>query len=173
LQVPILQRINKLSHFLEEILIGGLLASASLILFANVVARYVFNWGVPWAEELVRYEIIWMVFIGGSVAVRKGIHIGIDILATVSPPKTQTVIHLVINAISLLFCVFLTVIGFDLISQTKMSGQVAPALQVPIWIVQMAIPIPIGGSLMALRFLQRLISVWQDGVSDAPLEDLG
>ncbi|MFT6642156.1 MAG: C4-dicarboxylate transporter DctQ subunit, partial [Flavobacteriaceae bacterium] len=79
-------------------MIGGLLASASLILFANVVARYVFNWGVPWAEELVRYEIIWMVFIGGSVAVRKGIHIGIDILATVSPPKTQTVIHLVINA---------------------------------------------------------------------------
>jgi C4-dicarboxylate transporter DctQ subunit len=173
LQVPILQRINKLSHFLEEILIGGLLASASLILFANVVARYVFNWGVPWAEELVRYEIIWMVFIGGSVAVRKGIHIGIDILATVSPPKTQTVIHLVINAISLLFCVFLTVIGFDLISQAKMSGQVAPALQVPIWIVQMAIPIPIGGSLMALRFLQRLISVWRDGVSDAQLEDLG
>lgn len=154
-------------------MIGGLLASASLILFANVVARYVFNWGVPWAEELVRYEIIWMVFIGGSVAVRKGIHIGIDILATVSPPKTQTVIHLVINAISLLFCVFLTVIGFDLISQTKMSGQVAPALQVPIWIVQMAIPIPIGGSLMALRFLQRVISVWQDGVSDAQLEDLG
>jgi C4-dicarboxylate transporter DctQ subunit len=173
LQVPILQRINKLSHFLEEILIGGLLASASLILFANVVARYVFNWGVPWAEELVRYEIIWMVFIGGSVAVRKGIHIGIDILATVSPPKTQTVIHLVINAISLLFCVFLTVIGFDHISQIKMSGQVAPALQVPIWIVQMAIPIPIGGSLMALRFLQRLISVWRDGVSDAQLEDLG
>lgn len=154
-------------------MIGGLLASASLILFANVVARYVFNWGVPWAEELVRYEIIWMVFIGGSVAVRKGIHIGIDILATVSPPKTQTVIHLVINAISLLFCVFLTVIGFDHISQIKMSGQVAPALQVPIWIVQMAIPIPIGGSLMALRFLQRLISVWQDGVSDAQLEDLG
>ncbi|MGK0282465.1 MAG: C4-dicarboxylate transporter DctQ subunit [Patiriisocius sp.] len=173
MQVPILQRINKLSHFLEEILIGGLLASASLILFANVVARYVFNWGVPWAEELVRYEIIWMVFIGGSVAVRKGIHIGIDILATVSPPKTQTVIHLVINAISLLFCVFLTVIGFDHISQIKMSGQVAPALQVPIWIVQMAIPIPIGGSLMALRFLQRLISVWRDGVSDAQLEDLG
>jgi C4-dicarboxylate transporter DctQ subunit len=171
LQVPILQRINKLSHFLEEILIGCLLASASLILFANVVARYVFNWGVPWAEELVRYEIIWMVFIGGSVAARKGIHIGIDILATFSPPKIQTVIHLVINAISLLFCVFLTVMGFDLISQAKMFGQVAPALQVPIWIVQMAIPI--GGSLMALRFLQRLISVWQDGVSDAPLEDLG
>lgn len=169
--MPILQRINKLSYFLEEILIGGLLASASLILFANVVARYVFNWGVPWAEELVRYEIIWMVFIGGSVAARKGIHIGIDILATFSPPKIRTVIHLIINAISLLFCVFLTVMGIDLITQAKMFGQVAPALQVPIWIVQMAVPI--GGALMALRFLQRLISVWQNGVTDTTMQELG
>ena len=55
--------------------------------------------------------------------------------------------------------------------QAKMFGQVAPALQVPIWIVQMAIPIV--GSLMALRFLQRLISVWQIGVTDATLEELG
>lgn len=118
---------------------GALLASASVILFANVVARYVFNWSVPWAEELVRYGIIWMVFIGGSVAARKGIHIGIDILATFSPPKIRTVLHLMINAISLLFCLFITVAGFDLISQAKMFGQLAPALQVPIWIIQLAI----------------------------------
>ena len=152
-------------------MIGGLLASASLVLFANVVARYFFNWGVSWAEELVRYEIIWMVFIGGSVAARKGIHIGIDILATFSPPRIRRVIHLVINAISLAFCVFVSVMGFDLVTQAKMFGQVAPALQIPIWIVQMAIPI--GGSLMALRFLERFISVWRCGATDAALKDLG
>ena len=53
-----------LSHA-EEFLLGVLLATASLVLFVNVVARYVFNWGFPWAEELVRYEIVWMVFLGG------------------------------------------------------------------------------------------------------------
>ena len=56
-----------LSHA-EEFLLGVLLATASLVLFVNVVARYIFNWGFPWAEELVRYEIVWMVFLGGSAA---------------------------------------------------------------------------------------------------------
>ena len=45
--MPILRRLNEYSHSLEELLIGGLLATASVILFANVVARYIFNWGVP------------------------------------------------------------------------------------------------------------------------------
>ena len=71
--MPILRRLNEYSHSLEELLIGGLLATASVILFANVVARYIFNWGGPWADELVRYEIVWMVFIGGSVAALTGI----------------------------------------------------------------------------------------------------
>ena len=69
----------------EEFLLGILLTTASIVLFANVVARYVFNWGFPWAEELVRYEIIWMVFLGGSIAARQGLHIGVDLLVRFAP----------------------------------------------------------------------------------------
>jgi C4-dicarboxylate transporter DctQ subunit len=166
-----LRRLNEYSHSLEEILIGSLLATSSLILFANVVARYVFNWGVSWADELVRYEIIWMVFIGGSVATRKGIHIGVDILATFSPPKIRSVIHLLINAISLAFCLMLVVTGSDLVTQAKMFGQVAPALQIPMWVVQMAIPV--GGALMALRFFQRLVATWRHSVDVDSIENIG
>jgi len=142
-----------------------------VILFANVVARYIFNWGVPWADELVRYEIVWMVFIGGSVAARMGIHIGIDILATFSPKQIRPVILLVINAISLTFCLFLVIMGSDLVAQTKMFGQVTPALQIPMWVVQMAIPV--GGALMALRFFQRLIVTWRNDSGEATVENIG
>lgn len=166
-----LRQLNKYSHRIEEILIGGLLATASVILFANVVARYIFNWGVPWAEELVRYEIVWMVFIGGSVAARKGIHIGVDVLATLSPPRIQTAIHFLINAVSLAFCLFLAFAGSDMVAQTKMFGQVTPALQVPMWVVQMAIPL--GGALMALRFFQRLITICLDDDGKASVENIG
>jgi|TARA_B110000881_G_C18367876_1_gene409690 C4-dicarboxylate transporter DctQ subunit len=169
--MPILRRLNEYSHSLEELLIGGLLATASVILFANVVARYIFNWGVPWAEELVRYEIVWMVFIGGSVAARTGIHIGIDILATFSPKQIRPVILLVINAISLTFCLFLVIMGSDLVAQTKMFGQVTPALQIPMWVVQMAIPV--GGALMALRFFQRLIVTLRNDSGEATVENIG
>ena len=166
-----LRRLNEYSHRLEEILIGAMLATASLILFANVVARYVFNWGVPWVEELVRYEIVWMVFIGGSVAARKGIHIGVDILLNFSPPAFRRPLAVTINAISFAFCLFLLVTGGDFVAQTKMFGQVTPALQVPMWAVQTAIPL--GGGLMAVRFLQRMIASWRGKDDAASVESIG
>ncbi len=166
-----IRHLNEYSHRLEEILIGALLATTSLILFANVVARYVFNWGVPWAEELVRYEIIWMVFIGGSVAARKGIHIGVDILVNFSPPALRRPITVIINAISLVFCIFLVILGSDLAAQTKMFGQVTPALEAPMWVVQAAIPL--GGGLMAVRFLQRIIASLRNEDDAVSVETIG
>src|SRR5690606_19073778 len=137
----------------EEILIGVLILTASVILFANVVARYVFNAGFPWAEELVRYQIVWMVFLGASVAARQGIHIGVDILIKLSPPPLAKLIELVVHAIAVVFCGFLVFYGAQLIEQTFAFGQVSPALQLPMWLVQLAIPV--GAALMGIRFAQQ------------------
>ena len=54
-----------------EVLIGVLLLAASLLLFADVVARYGFNDAFSWAEELTRYAIVWMVFVGTPRGARK------------------------------------------------------------------------------------------------------
>ena len=155
----------------EEFLLGVLLTTASLVLFANVVARYVFNWGFPWAEELVRYEIIWMVFLGGSIAARQGLHIGVDLLVRFAPAPLKKPINLLINFISLTFCVLVLYYGASLISQTKMFGQVSPALQVPMWMVQMAIPL--GAGLMALRFAQQIWHLIVGEKIESHLESIG
>lgn len=139
----------------EEILIGVLILTASVILFANVLARYVFNSGFPWAEELVRYQIVWMVFLGASVAARQGIHIGVDILLKLSPPPLARVIDLLIHAVSIAFCAFLVFYGAELIEQTRAFGQVSPAMQMPMWLVQLAIPV--GAALMGVRFAQHFV----------------
>lgn len=136
----------------EEILIGLLILSASVILFANVIARYVFNDGFSWAEELVRYEIVWMVLLGASVAARQGIHIGVDIMRRFSPPPMAKAVTLLVHAISIAFCVFLVVYGVQLTEQTHRFGQVSSALQAPMWAIQLAIPV--GGLLMGIRFTQ-------------------
>jgi len=52
-----------------------------------------------------------------------------------------------------------------------MFGQVAPALQIPMWVVQMAIPV--GGALMALRFFQRLVATWRHNVDVDSIENIG
>jgi len=147
---------RKLDFFVsrsEEILIGLLILVASVILFTNVVARYVFNAGFPWAEELVRYQIVWMVFLGASVAARQGIHIGVDILLKFSPPPLAKLIELAVHAIAVVFCGFLVFYGVQLVEQTQAFGQASPALQMPMWLVQLAIPV--GAALMAIRFTQQ------------------
>jgi C4-dicarboxylate transporter DctQ subunit len=155
----------------EEFFLGVLLSTASLVLFANVIARYVFNWGFPWAEELVRYEIIWMVFLGGSIAARQGLHIGVDLLVRFAPVPLRKPINVLINLISLSFCVFIVYYGITLVIQTRMFGQVSPALQVPMWMVQVAIPL--GAGLMSLRFAQQIWRLVAGDKIDSQLESIG
>jgi C4-dicarboxylate transporter DctQ subunit len=156
---------------LEEILIGLLIASASIILFANVIARYVLNSGIPWADEIVRYQIVWMVFLGGSVAARQGSHIGIDILVQMAPAEIGRVIRLAIHAVSVLFCCVLVYYGIELTAQSRAYGQVSTALQAPMWLFQLAIPV--GGALMAVRFGQQFFSVLFSTALKNPKEKIG
>lgn len=156
---------------IEEFLLGILLTTASLVLFVNVVARYGFNWGFSWAEELVRYEIIWMVFLGGSIAAREGLHIGVDILVRFAPRPLRRPIEALIYLISLVFCGLILYYGVDLIKQTRMFGQVSPALQLPMWIAQLAVPL--GAGLMALRFTQQLWHLFAGDKMDSHVENIG
>lgn len=141
----------------EDTFITTLLLSSSLILFVNVVARYVFNTGIVWAEELVRYEIIWMVFVGGSVAVRKGIHIGVEVLLKVLPRRAEQALRVTVGLICVAFCLVLLIYSVELAQQTRSFGQRTSAMQMPFWIVQLAIPV--GAGLMLIRFSQEL---WRD-----------
>lgn len=156
---------------LEEILIGLLIASASVILFANVIARYVLNSGIPWADEAVRYQIVWMVFLGGSVAARQGIHIGIDILVQTAPKNIGRIIRLAIHAVGIFFCAVLVYFGAELTIQTREFGQVSTALQAPMWMFQLAIPV--GGALMAIRFGQQFFSVLFSKQLESHIEQIG
>lgn len=141
----------------EETLIGGLLIVASFVLFANVVARYGFNDSFPWAEELTRYAIVWMVFVGSSLAAGRGAHISVDVLLRLlgnSPASKALIVG--VDVLCVAFSVCLVVFGWDLVTQAREFGQITPSLQVPLWAVQLAMPV--GGVLMTLRFAQRFFA---------------
>ena len=70
----------------ETTFVGGALAFASLLLFVNVVLRYWFLAPISWAEELTLYIMVWIVFVGSSVAIRTRGHIAIDLLPLVLSP---------------------------------------------------------------------------------------
>ena len=61
-------------------LIAALLAVMVVLVFGNVVMRYVFNSGFSISEELSRWLFVWLTFLGAVVAVRSNQHLGTDML---------------------------------------------------------------------------------------------
>lgn len=76
---------------LEETLIAAILGAMTLITFANVVARYAFNSNILWALEMTVFMFGWLVLLGSSYAVKKGIHLGVDAIINAVSPATRKI----------------------------------------------------------------------------------
>ena len=51
-----------------------MMAVMTTLVFVNVVARYMFNYSIIWAEEISQYLMIWIAFLGAGLALREGRH---------------------------------------------------------------------------------------------------
>lgn len=94
---------------IEETLIALLLGLMTLITFANVVARYVFQSNLLWALETTVFLFAWLVLIGASYCVKIGAHLGVDLVVSMLPPAAQRIFGLVAVAACLAFSILLLV----------------------------------------------------------------
>jgi TRAP-type C4-dicarboxylate transport system permease small subunit len=62
------------------------LALMVVLVFGNVVLRYAFNSGITMSEELSRWLMVWLTFLGAVVALREHAHLGVDTLIRALPP---------------------------------------------------------------------------------------
>ena len=88
---------------IEETLIASILGIMTLITFANVVMRYGFNQNILWALEFTVFLFGWLVLLGASYAVKKGAHLGIDIIINMLPREPRRIMGLVAVAVCLAF----------------------------------------------------------------------
>lgn len=148
-----------LSRF-EEILVSLLLAVASLLTFTQVVMRYGIGKTFPWAEELIINLLIWAGLIGSSLALRMGIHIGVDVFVQKFRPSIAKALTLLGLTLGLGFCFILAVLSFRFVVFLSGSGQMSIGLEIPMWILYLCLPITF--TLMTIRFLQIMARCWSD-----------
>lgn len=141
----------KIIHKIEENIIGIGLAVTVLLVFLNVVLRYVFKNSSTWIEELVRYIIIWITFIGAAVCFRKSSHMGIDLIFSFVKGPLKKGIEIFILVASLIFVIFLMNYGMELALFTQKSGQIAPSLGIKLFWIYLGIPL--GASLAFLEIV--------------------
>ena len=106
-------RIGQVFDRLEETLIAVFLGLMTVITFANVVARYVFNDNILWALEATVFLFAWMVLLGASYAVKRSLHLGIDLLINALGPAARRALGLVSAAACLAFAVLLLIGSWD------------------------------------------------------------
>ena len=155
---------NRGLSFIEALIASSTLAVASVIVFTNVIMRYVFHDALPWAEEVVRYSLIWSSFIGASIAMRYGLHIGVEVVVDNLPPRPRRVMIIIGFFFVLLYCTLIAVYGADFIYEAYVrwsegTGRVASTTKVPFFYIQASVPV--GVALMGLRQLQVLIMFWR------------
>jgi len=144
---------------IEQVIITFGFAIATLLLFANVVARYVFDAGFPWVLEAVQYLFAWVVLIGAAHGVKEGVHLGIDILTAKFSVATQRWLALLSLSICLGFAVPVLIFSIEYTYRVWEWGDLSLDLQIPQWIPYLAIPV--GLSLMTLRLLQVGLKIWR------------
>ena len=133
--------ISRIWGRLEEGAIAFLLAAMTLLTFAQVVLRYVFNSGMVWALEATFYLFAWLIMVGISYCVRVHAHIGI----WSSPAATM-------NAL-ILYAVLMAWGSWNYTERMMMLGIEAEDIPVERWIL--SIILPIGFALLGVRLLEQ------------------
>lgn len=126
-----------------------LLAIMTVLVIGELFARYLFNSSTTWTEELTRYLMVWMTFIGASSAIYRGELAAVTYLNDRLP---QALRRIVVTAGLMLMAAFLATAayqGYELVQRSFVLN--AAALQVPMAWVYLAIPV--GSILMLIQTL--------------------
>jgi C4-dicarboxylate transporter, DctQ subunit len=141
----------------EQALVVFLIGLASYLTFQEVILRYIFNTGWGGSYEITTMALIWCTFLGVSLGIKENIHIGVDILVLKFGPKTQRILVLISIALCILFGVVVAVKGFAFAKFISRSHLLSRDLRIPMEIGYLSVPV--GGVLICLRFIERLVSV--------------
>ncbi|MFP4305977.1 MAG: TRAP transporter small permease [Desulfococcaceae bacterium] len=122
-----------------EGLLFALGLSMSLVVAAQVFSRYVLNHSLFWSEELARYFLVWLTFLGATVAYRRGVHPGVDVLYRRLPAGLQHGCRIAVHLTSIGLFGVMTYFGVAFAWFVRL--QITPALGLPKWTVLGIIPL--------------------------------
>jgi TRAP-type C4-dicarboxylate transport system permease small subunit len=125
------------------------------VVFLQFYTRYVLNSSIGWTEEMARYLLIGVTFVGSIMAMRKGSHIAVEALLVFAPKEWRHRILLGVDFLVMVFCGAMAWYGFEL-------GNKAPGYMVSVDIPKAWMYWGVAAALAgmtahaALRFLRRL-----------------
>jgi len=147
-----LEKIDRYSDIFVKYLLAILMFTMTITVLLGVIFRYFLKMPFPWSEELARYLMIWIGFLGSSIALRRGTHVGVKFFINVMPKKVSNYLILASKIIIIVFLLF--IIRYGLSMAMNNIEQVSPVMQLSMFIPYFAIPF--SGILMLIYMVKSL-----------------
>ena len=140
---------------------GLLFVGSTLVMLSEGLNRSLRDVSFFWAEESVRFLMLWAFFLTLGVAGRRGLHIRTEMLVDAVPRRVRRAMHLVAILAGLLFAAVLFGASMPQLTRYYTMGMVSESsLDIPQWIVFCAMPI---GAALWFGYYARCFVIWLRG----------
>jgi len=101
-----------------------MMALSSIFAIHQIFTRFVIEWPAEWTEVLIRFSLIWMVFLGIPTAFRQGAMVSVDLLYRMSGQRGRRVLDTVVAAAAMLLCVIIFWWGLDYANRGSVQSMI-------------------------------------------------
>jgi TRAP-type C4-dicarboxylate transport system permease small subunit len=158
----LLRTLTKLDNSLakaEAAVLITLVAVMTVVVFLQVVYRYVLTQPLHWSEELARYLFVWLSILGATLGLQKRGHFGLDFFYRMFPDKGRRILQFLIYLLMGGVILVILVQGIKLVQITVL--QESPAMGISMgWAYGC---LPVAAALMAIHLLVIFFKDWNSG----------
>ena len=155
--VALLLRARLVLERILEWTVAVLLVGMSAVVFINVIFRYFLSMTIGWYEEMSRFMLIWIVFLGAVVAYFKGDHLSLDVVLNFMKPKARKVVTAAADVLVIAALYIMAEGGFVMALDSLASGWIASSIEIPYGYIYMVGPVS-----AILMMLQAVIKTGED-----------
>ncbi|MEH2502821.1 TRAP-type C4-dicarboxylate transport system permease small subunit [Bradyrhizobium sp. AZCC 1578] len=153
-----IERLIDLYCRLLKLAIAICLAAMVVLVFTNVVLRYLFNSGIATSEELSRWLLVWLTFLGAIMALRLHAHLGVDTLVRALPPRGKLVCFVVSYLLMLYVDALLTLGSWKQAALTFGDSAPASGISVGLFFYSSGLVFGVSAAVILLLDLVRVMS---------------
>jgi len=155
----LITRVLNLSQRSLEVLVVLLTVVMVILVFFQVVFRYVFFLSLSWSEEFSTFIFVWVVLLGSAVAIRRREHLGINAIVQYFPKSVVRALELITNLIVVGFFVFVLVASWEVV-MANMARR-ANTADIPMGYIRMALPLmALASVVFGIELEFKLVRQW-------------
>lgn len=157
-------RISRALRVVEDAALALLIGLITAMIFAGVVARYVFSAPLQWSDEIALGLFVWLTFVGAAAAWRNHDMFGIDMIVDRLPRHLRRAVWLFNYVVIALVCIAGMRFGAELVGSN--IGSVTMNLEISRSFIDVAFPI--GSALMLWHTIEHTVRLLH---GEVPVDD--